>query len=74
VIRFSISSFGFWIKAGRVFRLALAALLFALCLPAYAQQQTKLAKIGWLGEGGAGTGREYFRQALPTWAMFRAKI
>lgn len=67
MIAFSISDFGFSIsrsKEGRVFRLALAALLFALCLPAYAQQPTKVAKIGWLGEGGAGTGREYFRQTL----------
>jgi putative tryptophan/tyrosine transport system substrate-binding protein len=66
VIRFSICDFGFWISRTRrkqVFRFALATLLFALCLPVHAQQ-AKLAKIGWLGEGGAGSGREFFRQAL----------
>jgi putative ABC transport system substrate-binding protein len=38
-------------------------LLFALCSIVNAQT-IKVAKIGWLGEGGAGSGREFFRQAL----------
>jgi putative ABC transport system substrate-binding protein len=60
------TSFGFWIsrsKRQQVFGVAIATLLFASCLSAHAQH-AKLAKIGWLGEGGAGSGREFFRQAL----------
>ena len=32
----------------KIFSLALGALLFALCLPVDAQQQAKVARIGWL--------------------------
>jgi hypothetical protein len=51
----------------------LCAMLFALCFPAYAQQQAKTAKIGWLGEGGAGSGREFFRQALAELGYLESK-
>jgi putative tryptophan/tyrosine transport system substrate-binding protein len=57
---------GFWIRTIRrkqVFGLTLCTLLFALCSIVNAQP-TKVAKIGWLVEGGAGAGRELFRQAL----------
>jgi putative tryptophan/tyrosine transport system substrate-binding protein len=46
------------------FCLTLLVLLFTLALPLNAQQTSKISKIGWLGEGGAGSGREFFRQAL----------
>jgi putative tryptophan/tyrosine transport system substrate-binding protein len=44
--------------------LALIAMLFALCARADAQQQAKVAKIGWLGFRSAGQapGREIFRR------------
>ena len=47
--------------------LTLCAMLFAFCLPAEAQQQVKVAKIGWLGSGsssGPGSLRVVFRQVL----------
>ena len=37
---------------------ALCAMLFALCLPADAQQPAKVAKIGWLGARPAATAAE----------------
>ena len=42
--------------------LAFCAMLFALCLPAQAQQQAKIPKIGWLDvrPPSAGSGRELF--------------
>ena len=48
---FWICDFGFWIgcSKGRIASFTLAALLFALCSPAEAQQQPKMPKIGWLG-------------------------
>ncbi len=58
--------FEFWlIESGesKSFGLTLCTLFFALCSIGNAQP-TKVAKIGWLGEGGAGSGREFFRQAL----------
>ena len=36
-------------KKTKVLGFALCALLFALCSPGEAQQQSKMAKIGWLG-------------------------
>ena len=56
-------------RVGRInrqtgFCLTLLVLLVTLKLPLNAQQTSKIAKIGWLGEGGAGSGREFFRQAL----------
>ena len=47
--------------------LTLCAMLFAVRLPAEAQQQVKVAKIGWLGTGSSsapGSLRVAFRQAL----------
>ena len=50
--------------------LALAAVLFALCVPAHAQQQAKIYKIGWLGsrpalrEDVAARGSEIIRREL----------
>ena len=47
--------------------LTLCAMLFALCLPAGAQQQAKVAKIGWLGIrpiSDPGGGYEILRQEL----------
>jgi putative tryptophan/tyrosine transport system substrate-binding protein len=47
--------------------LTLCAMLFALCFPVDAQQQAKVAKIGWLGAGSGGrpgAGRELFRREL----------
>jgi hypothetical protein len=44
----------------KLFGFTLFAFLFALCFTVNAQQQAKIAKIGWLGEGGAGSGRELF--------------
>jgi putative ABC transport system substrate-binding protein len=44
----------------RIFWFALSTLLFAPCPSAQAQQPPKSALIGWLGLGGAGTGRELF--------------
>ena len=37
--------------------LTLGAMLFALWFPADAQQPARVAKIGWLGERGSGSGR-----------------
>jgi putative ABC transport system substrate-binding protein len=50
----------------KIFRLALAAMLFALCLPAEAQQQAKVAKIGWLETrpAASATGLERLRREL----------
>ena len=55
--------------------LTLCAVLFALCLPANAQQQAKIAKIGWLGAGagGTGAGRELFRTELRTLGYIEGK-
>jgi putative tryptophan/tyrosine transport system substrate-binding protein len=44
--------------------LALVALLFALCLPADAQQPKKVPRIGWLGADPEAPTREVFRQGL----------
>ena len=46
-----------------VMRLALSAMLFALCLRAEAQQPAKVFRIGYLGAGGSGP-PEAFRQGL----------
>src|SRR5262245_14677199 len=46
----------------RIILLAVALLMVAMI--AEAQQQTKVAKIGWLGERGSGTGQELFRREL----------
>jgi putative ABC transport system substrate-binding protein len=54
VIRFWIFDFGFWIrrtKSTKSLCFGLAALLFALSLPAEAQQQKKLHRIGLLTTG-----------------------
>jgi putative ABC transport system substrate-binding protein len=51
-------------KKTRVFLFALCALLFALCSSAEAQQQAKVAKIGWLAIPGPGSGRELFGREL----------
>jgi ABC-type uncharacterized transport system substrate-binding protein len=54
VNRFSIADFRFWVgrsRRKRVFRLALAALLFALCPHANAQQEGKIYRIGRLSGG-----------------------
>jgi len=48
----------------KIFYFALCAMLFAPCLSAEAQQQAKVAKIGWFGERGSGSGRELFRQEI----------
>jgi len=51
----------------KVFRLALGAMLYALCVPAEAQQQAKVHKIGWLGNrpaSGPGSGPEVIRREL----------
>ena len=63
------TSLRFWIKGRRqiVFCTALMGLLFVLCLPANAQRQPKLAKIGELlfrDDPGVGPGRAAFRQQL----------
>ena len=58
----------FWIfdsqipEQKKVFALTLSSLLFSFCVSAQAEQQPKIAKIGWLGVRGSGTGREVFRQ------------
>ena len=44
-----------------------------LCFPANAQQQAKIAKIGWVGVGGAGSGRELFQQTLAELGYFEGK-
>jgi putative ABC transport system substrate-binding protein len=48
----------------RILRLALCGVLFALCFPADAQQQSKIPKIGWLGVRpvASDTGPELFRR------------
>jgi putative tryptophan/tyrosine transport system substrate-binding protein len=67
---FWILDFRFWtsgIKSRRVFRFALATLLFALCSSAQAQQRANTPKIGWLGgrsPSGPGGAGESFRRAL----------
>jgi putative ABC transport system substrate-binding protein len=51
----------------KVFGLTLCAMLFALSCPADAQQQAKIAKIGWLGNrpaSGPGSGPEVIRREL----------
>jgi putative ABC transport system substrate-binding protein len=49
-----------------VIRIALYAMLFALCLPAEAQQLAKVPKIGWLGAlpAASDSGREFFGREL----------
>jgi putative ABC transport system substrate-binding protein len=44
--------------------LVLSVLFFALCVSAEAQQQAKLAKIGWLRSGSSSAGRELFQREL----------
>jgi putative ABC transport system substrate-binding protein len=52
-------------KKANVFGLVLFALLFALCLPVWAQQAAKIPRIGWLTGGGLSTeAGEAFRQGL----------
>ena len=49
----------------RIFSVVLATVLLATIFPAQAQQQVKVAKIGWLGTGsgtGSGGGAETFRR------------
>jgi putative ABC transport system substrate-binding protein len=48
----------------RILRLALCGVLFALCFPADAQQQSKIPKLGWLGVRpvASDTGPELFRR------------
>jgi putative ABC transport system substrate-binding protein len=41
-----------------------AAVILAATDPANAQQSAKVAKIGWLGERGSGSGRELFRREI----------
>ena len=51
----------------KIFRLALCAVLFALCLPAHAQQPAKIPRIGYLAISplSSNTTRiEAFRQGL----------
>lgn len=51
----------------KITTLTLCAMLFAFRLPAEAQQQVKVAKIGWLGSGSSsapGSLRLVFQQAL----------
>jgi putative ABC transport system substrate-binding protein len=51
----------------KIIRLAVSAVLYALCLPARAQQPTKISRIGWLGGPSlsASSARiEPFRQGL----------
>ena len=48
----------------KVIGFTLWAMLFAVCFPVEAQPQSKIAKIGWLGERGSGSGRELFRREL----------
>ena len=49
----------------RICSFALSAMLIALCLPAHAQQPTKIPKIGFLTGGGHDSARnEAFRQGL----------
>jgi putative ABC transport system substrate-binding protein len=47
-----------------VIRLALGAVLFVLCFPAGAQQQTKIPRIGYLGSVSASERLGIFRQGL----------
>jgi len=60
-----------------VIRIALYAMLFALCLPAAdAQQPTKVAKIGYLSPGsasGSGRGTEVLRLELRTLGYVKGK-
>jgi hypothetical protein len=55
----------------KVIRLALSAVLFALCFPAEAQQPTKVPRIGRLGGGSLSSSRiDAFRRlcaSLDTW-------
>jgi putative tryptophan/tyrosine transport system substrate-binding protein len=53
----------------KILCLALCAVLFALCFSAHAQQQSKIAKIGWLGArpasaGGSSSGLDGLRREL----------
>jgi putative tryptophan/tyrosine transport system substrate-binding protein len=61
---FWIFDFRFWIGRAnsRIFSFTLAALLFAICSSADAQQQARIPKIGWLGvrPAASDTGRELF--------------
>ena len=67
---FWILDFGFWIKIfehNRIIGLVLCAILFALCLPAHAQQPTKIPRIAWLTNtplSAIADRREGFRQGL----------
>ena len=60
----------------KIMFLAVCSLLLAPCLPAEAQQQAKVPKLGWLGgrsPGGPGSGGESFRRALRTLGYVEAK-
>ena len=48
----------------KVVRIALSAVLFALCLPAQAQQRTKIPRIGYLGSVSRSDRIETFREGL----------
>jgi hypothetical protein len=52
-----------------VIRIALYAMLFALCLPADAQQPAKVAKIGYLSPGSAKT----LGLTIPSVVLMRAE-
>ena len=52
-------------ESRKIFCLILCAVLFALCVPAAAQQSAKVAKIGWLGARSASApARELFEREL----------
>src|SRR5262245_45181267 len=50
-------------KKARIFDLTLGAMFFALCVPTYAQQATKIPRVGYLASAGLAPS-EAFRQAL----------
>ena len=65
--QFSILDFGFPIKRSqtkKVFCLVLGAMLFALCLPAEAQQAKKVARIGLVTQGSGTDAVSYRADAL----------
>ena len=59
-----------------VLGLVLVGVLLAVCVPTFAQQQTRISKLGWLGgrsPGGPGSSGERVRQALASIGYIEGK-
>jgi putative tryptophan/tyrosine transport system substrate-binding protein len=73
------TGFGFWIRRSqtkKAFCLVLGAMLLAICLPADAQQQAKVPRIGYLRQGSPTSAKfedDAFRQGLREFGYIEGK-